>query len=912
MPQADSFAFLFTDIEGSTVLWERYPDAMRMALAVHDKLLRGAIERREGGVFKTVGDAFCAVFSTIEQAIEAAVEAQHRLHEQDWGAIDALNVRMAIYYGEAEQRDHDYFGVALNRVARLRDAAHGEQILIADVEPARFAIRFPQWTFRERGSHRLKGILQPLQIYQIQVPGLPEVLKPIVTLSSHPNNLPASVSSFVGREAEMREVATLLQHPDVRLLTLTGFGGTGKTRLALSIAEREVERYPQGAWFVDLSSVVSPDMAMGAVARACGLQEDPTLSALDQLSAHFRSAKALLLLDNFEHIPDAADDVALLLRACPHLSVLVTSRVLLDLSMEFEYKVPVLELTESLQLFTDRARQASPSFALTFANHPIVTSICQKAEMMPLLIELAAARLRQLTLEEIDSSLQHSLETLATRYRDLPARHRSLRGVIDWSYSLLMPYEQRLYRLCTVFTGGFTLEAIVSLPVVAGPLDLQEGAEQESEAGNEVAVRLKKLVGHSLLRFEPIDAAGNGRFRMLESLREYGLECLEREGEGNVARTQHCNWFLRIALEADGSFGSLEEGAWLERIESDHDNMRSALHWCQTARVSEGLRLARSLCRFWEVRGYFREGRASLDAILGAAQGELPGSDLAHVLRGAGILAWYQSDFGRASGLFTRSLDIFRQLEDRAGIAKALSSLADIRYAQGDLDSAFQLHSECLKIHREREERQEVATELICLGNIRYNLGDYATAQGFYAESLDLAVTLGDQRQKAFALNNLGLVANEMGQRAEATSCYERSLVLRRELRDKQGIALTLNNLARLDFDREDLPFAETRWQESLSLLVDLGDQRLVALTLYNLAALAMRREENERALCLYAATERIRNDIGAPMPPVAASEYVNRLESLRTVLGDATYQKIWAQGSMFTVEETVRLALKT
>jgi predicted ATPase/class 3 adenylate cyclase len=524
--------FLFTDIEGSTRLWERHPEAMRTALARHDALLRQAIESRGGHVFKTVGDAFCAVFSSAPDAARASLDAQRALHAADWDAVGAVRVRMALHTGEADERGGDYFGPALNRVARLLAIGHGGQVLVSSAaEAAIHGALSAEASLRDWGSHRLKDLQEPEHVYQLCAPDLPaEEFPPLRSLQAFANNLPVQATSFIGRERDIAEIQRLLS--SARLLTLNGAGGVGKTRLALQAAADLLETYGDGVWLVELAPLADPDLVPQTVAFALGVREEPGRPFTQTLADYLRNKKLLLLLDNCEHLVDACARLAdTLLRSCPDLQILATSREALGVPGERTYRLPSLGLPdparlppmdvlaqfESVRLFRERAQLHQPAFAVTAANAPALAQVCHRLDGIPLAIELAAARVRSLPVEQIAARLDDRFRLLTGGSRTALPRQQTLRALMDWSYGLLTDGEKTLLRRVSVFSGGWTLEAAET--VCAG-----DGVDDW-----EILDLLTRLVDKSLIVYEERD--GEARYRLLETVRQYAQERLQESGE---------------------------------------------------------------------------------------------------------------------------------------------------------------------------------------------------------------------------------------------------------------------------------------------------------------------------------------------------------------------------------------------
>ncbi len=624
-----NITFLFTDIEGSTKLWEKYPEGMRRALACHDELLRYAIEQHHGHVFKTVGDAFCAAFPTAPDALAAALDAHLALQKPDWGEVGSIRVRMGLHTGQAEERDNDYFGQTLNRVARLQGVGHGQQTLISEATYRLVCDSLPpDVTLQDMGMHRLKDLQAPEHVWQLFHPALPTEFPPLKSLDYLPTNLPRQMSSFIGRQREMAEIKRLLT--TTPLLTLLGIGGVGKTRLSVQVGADLLDQYKDGVWLVELAALTEPDLVPQAIASALSVREEANRSLLQTLTDSLRDKQILLLLDNCEHLINACARVAdTLLKSCPHLTILATSRERLGISGEHAWRIPsllapapedttlvdqeiigqeaadpILRLMEydAPRLFVERARQQRQDFTLYSGNVAAIAHLCRQLDGIPLAIELAAARTRSLSVEEIDSKLDNRFRLLTGGSRAALPRQQTLRALIDWSYDLLNDQEKTLLACLSVFAGGWTPDAAEQ--VCAG----------EEIEDWEVLDLLAGLVDKSLVAHE--EQEGHTRYRLLETVRQYAAEKLQSHAEKEAAQQKHQDYYLTLAKEADAQLTGPQQATWLDQLEKEHDNLRAALN---RQANDTSLCLASSLWRFWEIRGYFSEGREQLDAPDGAA-----------------------------------------------------------------------------------------------------------------------------------------------------------------------------------------------------------------------------------------------------------------------------------------------------
>lgn len=906
-----TITFLFTDIEGSTRLLQQLGEKYTPLLSEHQQILREACETHHGIVVGTQGDSFFMAFPRATEAIHAVVQSQRALAAHPWTDGVSVRVRMGLHTGEPQVSQLGYMGMDVHRAARIAAAAHGGQVLLSQTSYDLVESELPEGvTLRDLGEHHLKDLRQPKHLYQLVIEGLPSDFPPLKSLEVSPNNLPIQLTSFIGRSREMAEVKQLLS--EGRLVTLTGPGGSGKTRLALQAAAELIESFRAGVFFVALAPITDPGLVASTIAQSLGIAETAGRSMVDGLTDYVQNKSLLLLLDNFEQVIAAAPLVAELLAACSELKILVTSREGLRISGERVYPVPPLALPDltqlpslaslsqyaGVELFIKRAQAVKPDFRITDETAPAVAEICYRLDGLPLAIELAAARIQLLPPRAMLARLEHRLEFLTGGGRDLPARQQTLRHAIAWSYDLLNESEQALFRRLSVFVGGCTIDAVEA---VAG----------DDSASVSLLDQLGSLLDKSLLR-EVEDTNGEPRFMMLEVLREFGLEQLAASGEQELIQHRQATFFLALAEQAEASFESAAQVQWMNRMEQEHDNLRAALEWSKTAEGTGEiwLRLAGTLGLFWEARGHFSEGRERLSAILSTGMAHGQTAARAKLLARAAELAYRQSDYPATVSFAEESLAIWRQLGDRQGVASALIKLANAATEKGDYATASGYLEEALEIWREIGDKHGIGRALISLGWSALRSGDHHLAHRRLEEALALSRELGDTRSMGFELSGLGEIALRQGDYPRATQLMEESLELRRQLGNKWGVGVSLGMLGWLAMRERDWNRAVARLGESLKVRQEISDKGGSAWCLERLAGIAIVQGQAEKAVRLFGAAAALRASIGSVIDPVDQASYERNRGSLRAKLGPERFKAAWDEGSAMTIEQAIAYAL--
>jgi predicted ATPase/class 3 adenylate cyclase len=858
--------FLFTDIEGSTRLWEEHPERMQLAVARHDLLIRAAVEQHRGRIVKMSGDGVHAVFDDPLDGVAATLQLQRALAEPEATGGIALHVRCGLHAGVDERRDNDFFGRAVNRAARISSVAHGGQVLLSQAVASLVSDRLQQGTsLRDLGTVRLRGLTNPEQVYQLVHPQLRADFPALRSLEATPNNLPLQVTSFVGRERELADVKKLLA--GTRLLTLLGVGGIGKTRLSLQVAAGIMDDYPDGIWFVELAPLADPQLVQQSVASILGVKEEAGRPLLEALEKHVASRNELLILDNCEHVVHACAELAeRLLRSGRQLRILASSREHLHVAGETTYLVPVLGLPdatvattpealtkyESVRLLVDRAAAAQPTFSITEQNAAAIGEICRRLDGIPLALELAAARVRALSIDTIAERLNDRFRLLTGGSRTALPRQQTLRALIDWSYDLLTEKERILFRRLSVFAGGWTLtaaESVASANDIERPLTLD---------------LLVDLVDKSLVMLET-EAA---RYTLLETVRQYAQDRLEESGEAEEVRKRHLDFYLAFAERAGAGLAGPEQPNWLRQLDVDRENLLSALTWCsrRTNFAESGYRLVHAIKLYWFIRGLLNLGyRVTVEAI--SAPPVQPHS-LARckALWVAGQIASYTGRYAEAQRHLAESLAIARYHNDRGMIASIQNYLA-----------------------------------LAALGQ-----GDQAAARTHCEEALGLARELGNKREIAVASNALAQL-NRLDRKLDgAEPLYQQVVALAHELRDQEFVAIGTLGLAMVAISRGSARRARDLLREALAIAEATGSTTAEQSSLEVSAGLAALQNEWERSARLYGVATAQMLRTGIRRDPADEAFLQPLVARTREALGESRFMQAETAGRAMPFEQAI------
>ena len=898
--------FLFTDIEGSTQLWEKHPEAMKEALARHDSILRGAIESNHGQIIKGTGDGFHGVFETAIDAIQATLEAQRTLKESIRDL--QIRVRMGLHTGEAERRAGDYFGQALNRAARIMAVGSGGQILLSSVTAELAREHLPEdVSLLDLGEHRLRDLVRPDQLFQLVAPDLPKEFPALRSLNAFPNNLPSQLTSLIGREREMQEAKKLLA--SARLLTLIGPGGTGKTRLSLQIAADQLSEFKDGVWLVELAPLTDPAFIILTIAGVLELREVPGLPLINVVTDYLRARQLLLILDNCEHVVEESAQIAdHLLHACPQLKIIASSREALGIDGETVYRVPSLSLPdrsshslmeyEATRLFIDRAAKAEPRFHLTDQNASSIAQICTRLDGIPLAIELAAARVKLFTPEQIAERLDDRFRLLTGGSRTALPRQQTLRALIDWSYQSLNVTEQRALCRLAVFSGGWTFEAAES---VIGKPDAWEG--------------LFGLVNKSLVNVD--EQQGKSRYRFLETIRQYAMERLLESGEAISVRDRHLDYFLQsmkqTAQRDEKIFGALpDDTEWLDRMEVEHDNLRAALEWAISNHPDKALHLIYVVGNFWVGRDYNQEARRWCQMVLERAE-SLPDMDDERA-KVYGILGWSSIGIGdHKTGREAAEAGIVlaRKLNDRVTLGRLLGLLSLACIFQGDFPAVERALEEAERIAHQTGLAEQLATVYTTRAQLAFvGYRDAAQAKIYIDQAIAVSAKIENQWAAAMSLFGMGRVAGGMGDLQTAREKFAQSAELARKIGNKRQMYSCYSELAHVLRENGELDEPLRIYRDLLPRWKDLGHRAAVAHELECIAYILAKKDQPQRAAVILGAADGLRKLIDSVPTQKEQIEHDKEIEALRKKMDGADFERIWAEGKKLNMDEAIALAL--
>jgi predicted ATPase/class 3 adenylate cyclase len=910
--------FLFTDIEGSTKLAQDHPDAMPSLLARHNEILNESIESHHGFTFRIVGDSFSAAFHTASDALHAALDAQRKLQNESWSPAP-IKVRMGINTGTAQWKDDPqghgafYEGYAtLALTQRVMSVGHGGQILLSQstVDLAKSKLDNTA-ELRDMGERRLKDIAKPEHLYQLVAADLLSDFPPLTTLERSNHNLPLQLTSFIGRERELTEAKKLLA--STRLLTFIGPGGTGKSRLSLQAAAEQLSEYKDGVWLTELAPLTNPTYVISTIATTFHLREMQGVPLTETVTDYLRGKHLLLILDNCEHLVEACAQITnQLLHNCPNLKIIASSREALGIDGETVYSVPSLAVPtaqagrsrdwmeyESVRLFIERAIQANSQFELTSENAPSVAQICERLDGIPLAIELAAARVKLFTPQQIAERLGDRLKLLTGGSRTALPRQQTLRALIDWSYLTLNETEQSVLCRLAVFSGGWTFEAAEA---VAGEMEVMDG--------------LSGLVNKSMVHVE--EQEGQSRYRYLETIRQYAMEKLLESGDAIDARDRHLAHFLDLSRRAERHFRTPQRLAWMNQLEAEHDNIRAALSWALESDPESALRMVVLLSLFWQSHNYLTEGGNWCQSTISRAEGSSLDRDeidptRAQAYTALAMLSVNRGDHQSGQTAARKSVAIARRIDDKLTLVRALNSLGFTSAFLGDITLAFDSLHESEDICRKVGYREELAEVLQALVYVTMEVHGSQAAeqlQAYMQESLSLSQGSVDPEAAVRTEGLLARLAFFRGDLAEARKHADLMLDRHREMGDQLAVTDHQSMMAHSARQLGNFEEALALYRETIQEWQEIGHRGAVAHQLECFAFIARAKEEGERAAKLMSAAEALREASSSPRTPQERIEYDTELDSLRAGMDEKAFTSLWAEGHSMNMEQAIEYAL--
>ncbi len=903
MLPSGTVTFLFTDIEGSTQLWEKHPNEMRSALAQHDSILREAITSSNGHVIKTTGDGIHAVFEKAIDAIHATLASQHTLQTSEFlkNAEVLLRVRMGVHTGEAELRGDDYYGQALNRAARLMSVAHGGQILLSSVTAEVIREHLPtNANLQDLGEHHLKDLLRPEHLYQLTAQGLQQDFPTLNSFRIIQNNLPVQLTSFIGREKEMAEIKALLG--SARLVTLTGSGGTGKSRLSIEIGKEELPTFANGVWLIELAPLADPSQIIPTMAQVFGLQEHPFSPLATLLMDYLRDKKILVILDNCEHLIDTcaklADD---LLHQCAGLKVLASSREALGIAGEVTYHTPSLGNSESTRLFAERAMAANPNFHLTESNSSSIAQICARLDGIPLALELAAARIKLLSPEQIASRLDDRFRLLVGGSRTALPRQQTLRALIDWSYDLLSDEEKGLFRIASVFVGGWTLDALEA--VADDPNTLEH---------------LEQLVNKSLVITEA--RQNEMRYFMLETIRQYAREKLFDAKEASTARDRHFFYFDHLAENIWDVFRTENIFTWRDRADDETENLRTAVEWALDNHVEESIRLAGNFCLVTGWMGSrMDDGLALCQAVIDRGR-SLPLADETIMMERQKLLAKALFAKGMVGMSHGNMPIVIQDLQDAINTARLAADKRTLGYslemyftATTFINAPFaeEAAEEGYRIFTEEvDDNWGLSMAYQNRSRIAESKGDHAEKEKYRAKYKEMIQQAPLSFQAGLFYLSTGMTENIHGNYETAKALFEEGLKVFNQIRNWNFQLIMTSELGHVARHSGKINEAKKIYTETLKGWQNMGNRAAIANQVECFALIAITEEEPQRAAKLFGAAESLREKVHAPMTDYEQIEYDRFMIQLGSMLSESELQALWLEGKSMSMEQAIRMAL--
>jgi len=955
--------FMFTDIEGSTELVKQLEDQYANLLTDQRRILREIFFRWNGQEVDTQGDSFFVSFPRATEAVAAAVEIQHALAEHTWSEDVEVRLRIGLHTGEPLVAEEGYVGIDVHRAARIGNVGYGGQVLLSETTAALVVDELPEGvSLIDLGQHRLKDVHRPERIRQLVIEGLPAEFPPLLSLETLPpgvvgdqprHNLPSELTPFIGREEELVTISDLMQEHSHRILTLVGVGGIGKTRLALQTAAELVDVYPDGVWLVEFANLRDPDLVPQFAALVLGVSSHEVTEGRDVgdiLTAYLSDKKLLMIFDNCEHLIKACAGLAEnLLKECPEVYLIATSRENLGIPGEKSFAVPSmavppektlsrdLENFEAVRLFVDRARAALSSFRPTSSNSESIINICRHLDGIPLAIELAAARVKILTPEQIANRLQDRFQLLAGGPRTALPRHQTLKATMDWSYSLLTEPEKNLFMQLSVFSGGWSLE------------DAEGLVQDDLGRRMDILDTLSNLVDKSLVVVER--RRGLARYGMLETVRQFAIDKLSASGDADNFRQRHANFFIKLAEEADPRLRSFDQLKWLELLGYEHDNFRAALTWLiDSNQADEAARLVGALGWFWFLRGFWKEAWKWLNKALNMAANPKPHWRAKALFRTGGLeiirgnltgrtelveealdictdigdeegIAWclnllgqaitfHKQDLDKGDALLSKSIELFRKLKDEWGVAWSTRYLGQIFELQGDIERSINLQKEALHRFEDLGDVWNVAHSLYLLGGTFRDHGDFDEAKTQYQESFSKCKLVEDDVIAAHALQGLGMVALETQHYREADEHLQNALEVMQRIGDENCASRVLESMSRVAQHNGDYDQAMKLLKQSLRGFRKINREDLIVLSLARLASLANVLGCSRRAACLIGAAEAYRNSSRIVLAPVHQKEYEGMMIDIRELKRDETFEQSFTEGFGMSLDDAIAYAL--